>query len=540
MQSHDFASTYVGTPFYMSPEICAAEKYTLKSDIWSLGCIMYELCAREPPFNAKTHFQLIQKIKEGKINPLSNIYSSDLKRVINSCLIVNPDRRPDTAALLNIPSIKLMRKEREVLKISREVEKQQKLVGRKLQEIDERVRNFDIEKSQLRQEIESTVRREWEVKAQLEINRVVQAEIERLQKIFAEEVRYKVNMEVERRGSIQSETSLKSHASSGHSSNSSSPETLETQFSSLSANGDSEFSNATEVSDIAIDSPEPTKSLKKANRTPFSRTKTMLAETPMDVDMVEPSPISIASLSLSPRRNILVKVPSCSRNIFAAAATAGTRWQSTQASSETEDEDDLPLVPSPTRSKSLQKANRGDVDQTSTLVPKNLATQRKTSCIFLSGEKTAFHQTTKKAPELHPKTSHNTLVERSNSPTRRISKIPSSTNINGHDNLTVSSKRKNSLRRPQNDELNKVATKNMTIKNSASNPASRGRTLVELAQARAGGRNPAIDSNRNTEIKVRSLVTRLADKAGEPTIWDPDHDEMPSPFLVRARALSKK
>ena len=39
MQSHDFASTYVGTPFYMSPEICAAEKYTLKSDIWSLSLI---------------------------------------------------------------------------------------------------------------------------------------------------------------------------------------------------------------------------------------------------------------------------------------------------------------------------------------------------------------------------------------------------------------------------------------------------------------------------------------------------------------------
>src|SRR5438552_18476365 len=75
MQSHDFASTYVGTPFYMSPEICAAERYTLKSDIWSLGCIIYELCSREPPFNAKSHFQLVQRIKEGKIAPLPAVYS---------------------------------------------------------------------------------------------------------------------------------------------------------------------------------------------------------------------------------------------------------------------------------------------------------------------------------------------------------------------------------------------------------------------------------------------------------------------------------
>ncbi len=105
IQSHDFASTYVGTLFYMSPEICAAEKYTLKSDIWSLGCIIYELCTREPPFNAKSHFQLVQRIKEGKVNPLPAIYSAELLAVIKDCLKVNPERRPDTAQLLNLPVV---------------------------------------------------------------------------------------------------------------------------------------------------------------------------------------------------------------------------------------------------------------------------------------------------------------------------------------------------------------------------------------------------------------------------------------------------
>lgn len=121
MQSHDFASTYVGTPFYMSPEICAAERYTLKSDIWSLGCIMYELCTREPPFNAKSHFQLVNKIKEGKVAPLPSMYSPELNAVIKDCLKVNPDRRPDTVELINLPIVKIMRKEQEIVAIRKEL-----------------------------------------------------------------------------------------------------------------------------------------------------------------------------------------------------------------------------------------------------------------------------------------------------------------------------------------------------------------------------------------------------------------------------------
>src|SRR5882757_7533583 len=134
MQSHDFASTYVGTPFYMSPEICAAERYTLKSDIWSLGCIIYELCSREPPFNAKTHFGLVQKIKEGKIGALPSVYSPELNAVVKDCLKVNPDRRPDTATLLNLPVVKLMRKEKEVVELGRMVKNKEELVARRLQE----------------------------------------------------------------------------------------------------------------------------------------------------------------------------------------------------------------------------------------------------------------------------------------------------------------------------------------------------------------------------------------------------------------------
>jgi serine/threonine protein kinase len=108
LQSHDFASTYVGTPFYMSPEICKAEQYGPHSDIWALGCIIYEMCAKQPPFNAKTHFDLIQKIKSGRYPDIPACYSAELRKVIASCLQVTPDHRPDTVALLNLPIVKLM------------------------------------------------------------------------------------------------------------------------------------------------------------------------------------------------------------------------------------------------------------------------------------------------------------------------------------------------------------------------------------------------------------------------------------------------
>src|SRR6195952_5571524 len=76
--SHDFASTYVGTPFYMSPEICAAERYSHHSDVWSLGCIMYELASRCVPFDARSHVELVMKIKAGRLKPLPNNYSQEL------------------------------------------------------------------------------------------------------------------------------------------------------------------------------------------------------------------------------------------------------------------------------------------------------------------------------------------------------------------------------------------------------------------------------------------------------------------------------
>lgn len=62
-----YADTHVGTPYYMSPEQINECKYNEKSDIWSLGCLIYECAALEPPFTATNHLSLAMKIRAGKM-----------------------------------------------------------------------------------------------------------------------------------------------------------------------------------------------------------------------------------------------------------------------------------------------------------------------------------------------------------------------------------------------------------------------------------------------------------------------------------------
>ena len=546
MQSHDFASTYVGTPFYMSPEICAAERYTLKSDIWSLGCIIYELCSREPPFNAKSHFELVQKIKIGKVAPLPAVYSPELNGVIRDCLKVNPDRRPDTATLLNLPVVKLMRKEKEVVELGRLLKTKEDGVMQKLREAEDKIRRVESEKAQMRQEIEASLRREWEVKAQLEINRLVQIEIERLQKKFDHEVKEKVEFELQRRSTSSTTSSKDSSRLTGNNPLSSSI-------------GESDSSTSTELTDLSTHSPEPTsKPMKKSTRTPFGRAQTMFAGqaqgTPMDVEMAEPSPISIASLSLSPRRNEGAKVPNTGRNIFAAAASAEARWQPTLMDSDNSDDDDLPALPSPTRSakpsKNPFKSNGSRpplISQKTAPMARHVQTTSQQQNLFGQPKSNTAPMipTLTSVPDLRAQTSNSALKERSPSPNRRLSKIPSSSNL--HENMSLSPSRKPSLKGRavhSTDDLNKaVAQKLLSKATSAVNLAPKGRTLVELAQARAGGRSVE-DGTRSPEPKGRAFAQRMADKnqnrsTDEPPVWDPERDEMPSPFLVRNRPMRR-
>ena len=109
-----FAYSHVGTPYYMSPEQIDETKYNEKSDIWSLGCFLYELTTFHPPFEAKNQIMLAMRIKSGKVEKINKRYSEELWRVITWMLTVNYNNRPSSEELLNIPEVCIRLREKRI------------------------------------------------------------------------------------------------------------------------------------------------------------------------------------------------------------------------------------------------------------------------------------------------------------------------------------------------------------------------------------------------------------------------------------------
>ncbi|XP_032856143.2 serine/threonine-protein kinase Nek5 isoform X2 [Tyto alba] len=99
----EFAHTCVGTPYYLSPEICENRPYNNKTDIWSLGCVLYELCALKHPFEGNSLHQLVLKICRGHFHPVSPNYSYDLRLLISQLFKVSPRDRPSINSILRKP-----------------------------------------------------------------------------------------------------------------------------------------------------------------------------------------------------------------------------------------------------------------------------------------------------------------------------------------------------------------------------------------------------------------------------------------------------
>ena len=104
-QQTNFARTFVGTPYYLSPEICEEKPYNEKSDIWALGCILYEMASFKHPFNASNQGALILKILKGKYEAIGKDYSADLRRMIDLLLEKNHFKRPSIIDVIKHPSI---------------------------------------------------------------------------------------------------------------------------------------------------------------------------------------------------------------------------------------------------------------------------------------------------------------------------------------------------------------------------------------------------------------------------------------------------
>lgn len=101
----ELAKTCVGTPYYLSPEICENKPYDSKSDIWSLGCVLYELATLRKPFSAGNVKSLVFKIVKGAYPPLPLRYSFEFRNLMIHLFKVNPKERPSVNNILGRPFI---------------------------------------------------------------------------------------------------------------------------------------------------------------------------------------------------------------------------------------------------------------------------------------------------------------------------------------------------------------------------------------------------------------------------------------------------
>jgi serine/threonine protein kinase len=97
--------TQTGTPYYASPEVWRDMPYDSKSDIWSLGCVLYEMCALVPPFRADDMQGLYKKVIKGKYPRIPEHFSQEMATVTKFMLQTSPSYRPNCDQILGLPII---------------------------------------------------------------------------------------------------------------------------------------------------------------------------------------------------------------------------------------------------------------------------------------------------------------------------------------------------------------------------------------------------------------------------------------------------
>ena len=141
-----FAQTHVGTPYYMSPEQIQSKSYDEKSDIWSLGCIVYEMAMLSRPFKAENYLHLAEKIRLGVYKKVSTRnYSEELEEAISKMLTVNSKKRAKVEELLCLPRIQFTSK---MLRLDRrycQLKKKEHQFNLKMQEFENKYKKKSMQ-----------------------------------------------------------------------------------------------------------------------------------------------------------------------------------------------------------------------------------------------------------------------------------------------------------------------------------------------------------------------------------------------------------
>lgn len=528
---------------------------------------MYELASLCVPFDARSHVELVMKIKAGRIKPLPSTYSQELWEVISWCLKVNPQSRPDMAQLLNVAQIKMARAKLEQVNALDIAQRETTRVAverdglmSKLQSTQKQMQELQGEVQKLR-EAGKKIEMEWHARATLAIDQRVSEAVEKMRQDFDGEVEQKVQEKLDlhyaslpaTRGADQTkDTAIHVRSNTPPPGKTASFATTATTATTNGSSVAGDDSIDTDLSSLSImghklgDNESPlaqrTK-IVKTSRGLFGRAKTFASynhldtnsASPGDVLMADPSPMpnhiapmSIKGLGLSPRRNAAgqacnTTIGGLRKNMFSLAAEQRLRPAVGNESSFAdedilEDDDDVPdFGDSPSRpSSGLSGDSHNDPFSNITNGQQPVKRLPRPSLARQQTMPVNFHHQQPTAATQQRNKSNNLFGPRKTSPEKE-NRPPSS----HQSNVPIVN---SSPKRQPTTKDGRI----LTPSRKAPAPPSVAIGLAKLAQAHQF--QSPVRVKGKTLLELQQDVVMLS-----PAKWDPMEygEEMPSPFLAR-------